>query len=168
MSSNQDLTFAEKNRLRQQRTRFAFLLPLLVILGYSPLTQCTGGGAGGDGGPTYTQYYNKGEDLYLTHCSNCHQVDGTGLAQLYPPLHRSDYMAAHFEEVICLIRYGKSGEIVVNGIMYNQPMKGIPTLTDLEIAEIATYIYNTWGNKKGLIDVRQVSDILKRCESEGS
>lgn len=69
-----------------------------------------------------------------------------------------------FEEVICLMRHGISGELVVNGKQYNQPMPGISNLSDLEIAEIATYIYNTWGNNQGIVEVKDVSPILQRCE----
>ena len=106
----------------------------------------------------------QGRELYNIHCSNCHQPDGSGLRGLYPPLNPSDYMEQHFEEVICLIRNGKSGEIVVNGKTYNQPMPGIPTLTDLEVAEIASYIYNSWGHERGLIDVKSIESEVD-CQS---
>jgi mono/diheme cytochrome c family protein len=110
------------------------------------------------------QYYVQGEQLYLKHCSNCHQKDGTGLGLLYPPVDRSDYVDSRFEEVICLMKYGKSGEIVVNGKVYNQPMPGVTSLTNLELAEIATYLYNSWSRKQGLIDVNQVAEVITQCK----
>jgi cytochrome c551 len=55
--------------------------------------------------------------------------------------------------------------MVINGNMYNQPMPGVPSLTELEIAEIATFIYNNWGQQRGLIDVMQVSQSLSPCFS---
>jgi mono/diheme cytochrome c family protein len=113
--------------------------------------------------PKFTQYYNQGETLYEKNCSNCHQKNGSGLGLIYPPLDTSDYMDANFAEVICLMRHGKKGELIVNGKSFNQPMPGIPTLTDLEIAEIATYIYNTWDHKRGIIDVKETSSVLKTC-----
>jgi cytochrome c551 len=97
----------------------------------------------------FRQYYVQGEKLYQKHCSNCHQKDGTGLGLLYPPLAKSDYLEQNFDSVICLIRYGRSGPIIVNGKKFDQPMPPIPALGDLEIAEITTYIYNTWGNEPG-------------------
>ncbi|MBA4055732.1 MAG: hypothetical protein C0490_13535 [Marivirga sp.] len=69
-------------------------------------------------------------------------------------------------QVICLIRNGKKGELIVNGKSYNQPMPAIPSLTDLEIAEIATYIYNSWENERGIVDVQDVSKILSLCDSD--
>ena len=113
--------------------------------------------------PKFTQYYNQGEQLYQKNCSNCHQKDGKGLARVYPPLNSSDYMDKNFNDVICLIRSGKKGELVVNGISFNQPMPGIPSLTDLEIAEIATYIYNSWNHQRGLIEVKEATSILENC-----
>lgn len=111
----------------------------------------------------FDQYYIKGEQLYLTHCSNCHQPTGTGLGLVYPPLHKSDYMDKNFESVLCLMKYGISGEVTVNGKSFIQPMPGISTLTDLEIAEIATYIYNTWEHTRGIVDVTEASKVLNAC-----
>lgn len=111
----------------------------------------------------FEQYMVAGETLYLQFCSNCHQAMGTGLANLYPPLKESDYMEENFEDVICLIRNGKTGAIVVNGKTYNQQMPALPMLTDLEIAEISTYIYNSWGKTRGLIPVTEASAILAAC-----
>jgi mono/diheme cytochrome c family protein len=111
----------------------------------------------------FDQYYIQGEQLYIQHCSNCHQKNGKGLGLVYPPIDSSDYMDNHFNQVICLIRYGKSGELTVNGKQFNQAMPGIPTLTDLEIAEIGTYIYNTWSHERGLLEVTEASRILNSC-----
>ena len=119
---------------------------------------------GNSNSPKFTQYYNQGEQLYLKHCSNCHQKSGTGLGRVYPPVNKSDYMQKNFHRVICLMRHGTTGELVVNGVSFNQPMPGVPSLTDLEIAEIATYIYNTWEHNRGMIEVKEVSAILQTCE----
>ena len=114
--------------------------------------------------PKFKQYYVQGEKLYLRHCSNCHQADGTGLGRVYPPLNTSDYMEQNFEDVICLIRFGKTGELIINGRQYNQQMPGIAALSDLEIAEIASYIYNSWSHERGLIEVKDVTGILNDCQ----
>ena len=114
----------------------------------------------------FNQYYVQGEKLYIKHCGNCHQADGTGLGRLYPPLDTSDYMQNNFRDVICLMRHGKTGELIVNGQQFNQPMPDIPSLSDLEIAEIATYIYNTWSHERGMIEVTDVTTILSACQEE--
>ena len=63
------------------------------------------------------------------------------------------------------MRNGKEGELIVNGKSYNKQMKGISTLTDLEIAEIATYIFNTWERQHGIVEVQEASRILSKCDS---
>jgi cytochrome c551 len=112
----------------------------------------------------FTQYYNQGEQLYIQNCSNCHQKNGKGLGRLYPPLDSSDYMTNNFNDVICLIEYGKKGSLVVNGIEFNQAMPGVPALTDLEVAEIATYIYNTWTHDRGIVEVKEVTAVQEKCK----
>ena len=109
------------------------------------------------------QYFVEGEQLYIKHCSNCHQKSGKGLARVYPPLAQSDYLNKNFSDVICLMKYGKQGEILVNEVSFNKPMPGIPSLTELEIAEIATYIYDKWGDSRGLIETQEVGKILEKC-----
>jgi len=113
--------------------------------------------------PRLEQYYVQGQLLYQKHCSNCHQADGKGLGRLYPPVDRSDYIDNNFREVICLMRFGKQGPLIVNGVEYNMEMKGLTTLTDLEIAEIATFLYNNWSRQRGLIDVNEATDLLSSC-----
>lgn len=122
---------------------------------------------GGGSSPKFKQYYVQGEQLYIQHCSNCHQENGSGLGRLYPPLDTSDYMQNYLEDVVCLIRNGKEGELIVNGKSFNQKMPAV-SITDLEIAEITTYIYNTWSHRRGLVDVKLVSEILKSCDSLSS
>lgn len=113
----------------------------------------------------FQQYYVQGEKLYQKHCSNCHQSTGKGLGLVYPPLHQSDFMQKNFEQVLCLMKYGIEGEIKVNGKSFVQPMPGVQSLTDLEIAEIATYIYNSWDHKRGLIDVNETSRVMSKCSN---
>ena len=112
------------------------------------------------------QYYNQGEVLFTKYCSNCHQKDGSGLGLLYPPVNKSDFIDNNFAEVICIMRYGKSTPTVVNGKTFNQPMKGVTALTDLDVAEIATYIYNTWDRKRGIVKVDEVAAQMNNCKQE--
>jgi hypothetical protein len=72
-------------------------------------------------------------------------------------------MDHHFNNVICLIRRGKEGELFVNGKSFNKKMPAPIGLSDLEIAQISTYIYNTWTHKRGIIDVSEASRILREC-----
>ncbi|HLT07554.1 MAG TPA: cytochrome c [Cyclobacteriaceae bacterium] len=109
---------------------------------------------------TTRQYAIEGKRIYDKLCANCHQVDGSGLGRLIPPLINSDFMQEDIGRTIRLIKYGIEGEIIVNGIEYNQPMPPNPQLTSMEIAQIVTYIYNVWGKEGRLIDVKEVEGYL--------
>ena len=109
------------------------------------------------------QYYIDGQVLYKTHCANCHQENGQGLAGLYPPIMGSDYLKKNKESILCSMRNGLQDTIVVNGKTYHQPMPANTQLQALDIAEIATYIYNEWGNEKVITEVKSVQKVLEEC-----
>ena len=111
----------------------------------------------------YEQYMVQGETLYNTYCSNCHQKDGTGLRRLIPPLVQSDYLLKDEKRTVCIIRNGIQGHISVNNIDFNQKMPANKDLKDIEIAQITTFIYNSWGNEKGYISVGKTSTYLNAC-----
>ncbi|MCH7409107.1 cytochrome c [Belliella sp. DSM 111904] len=107
------------------------------------------------------QYAIEGKVLFENHCANCHQTDGKGLGKLIPPLNGADYMLEDIGRTVGIIKNGLKGEIYVNGQKYNQPMPANPMLTNMEIAQITTYIYNIWGSNEGIISSQSVADYLK-------
>lgn len=109
------------------------------------------------------QYLVEGKRLYQLHCANCHQIDGTGLARLYPPLKNSDYLISNTQEVICGIRHGQKGEIIVNGVVFSQEMPANLQLTPLEIAEITTYIYHDFADTAQVLTPSGIQQMLKLC-----
>ena len=110
------------------------------------------------------QYTVQGMSLYTKHCAQCHQSNGEGLAALYPPLKNADYLLEDLPRAACTIKNGLVKSIKVNGVTYNQMMPGLTQLTPLEVAEILTYITNSWGNAKGLTEVKEVEKWLQECE----
>ncbi|GAB3899258.1 hypothetical protein GCM10028803_20060 [Larkinella knui] len=111
------------------------------------------------------KYFVEGYQLYTEHCANCHQTDGKGLEALYPPINGSDYLK-NKEKIICLIRYGQNEPILVNGRRFNRPMPANAQLTDIDVAEITTYIYNKWGDEKVITDVKEASKALDLCRTQ--
>ncbi len=107
------------------------------------------------------QYAVAGQELYVQHCANCHQKEGTGLAQLIPPLKDVGYSANDAPRIARSIRYGVKGEILVNGMKYNQPMPANPQLKPLDIAKITTYVISIWGEQPALVTADEVNEYLK-------
>lgn len=111
---------------------------------------------------TFRQYFAQGRVLYKKHCLGCHQNDGMGMAQLIPPLAGADYLK-DAAQTICVIRHGMQGPVMVNGIEYVGNMPANPGLRPLDVAEIATYIMNAWGNKGHFVRVHEAEATLKTC-----
>lgn len=107
------------------------------------------------------QYYIGGKEIFEKNCANCHQKDGKGLQNLYPPIAGSDYLKDK-SKVILAIKNGLTGEIKVNGKTYNQPMPANSHLQNLDIAEVVTYIYSEWGNEQKLTSVEEVAGVLNK------
>ena len=114
----------------------------------------------------FNQYMLEGKNLYTINCTNCHQQDGSGLGKLIPPLASADYLKNNLAASVYGIKYGMEGEIIVNGISYNQPMPANPNLKNLDLAQIMTYIGNSWGNELGLIETEQIVKMLENSESQ--
>jgi len=144
------------------RISLSYRTGIIILVIWLGIESCS---SNSNRGTKFQQYYVRGEQLYIQHCSNCHQKEGTGLGLVYPPLAQSDYMKNNVEQVLCLMKYGQAGEIVVNGKAYNKEMKGIFSLTDLEVAELATYIYNTWQHDQGIIDIADVTKAHQKCDN---
>lgn len=104
---------------------------------------------------TKQERIDLGKNLYSRSCIACHQVDGSGLANAFPPLAKSDYLNADENRAIDIILNGLSGEITVNGQKFNSAMPA-QILDDDQIASVLTYVYNTWGNKGSVITPEMV------------
>jgi len=86
-----------------------------------------------------------GRRLFTSICSACHQPTGQGLPNVFPPLAGSDFLNADKNRAIKTVINGRQGEIVVNGLKFNNSMPKFP-LSDDDIADVLTFVYNTFGN----------------------
>jgi len=86
-----------------------------------------------------------GRRLFTSICAACHQPTGQGLPNVFPPLAGSDFLNADKNRAIKIVINGRQGEVVVNGLKYNNNMPMFP-LTDQDIANVLTFVYNSFGN----------------------
>jgi nitrite reductase (NO-forming) len=87
----------------------------------------------------------RGEQVFNANCRACHQSAGEGIAAAFPPLAKSDFLNADKIRAIETVTLGKQGKLVVNGQEFNGVMPAW-TLSDEDIANVLTFIYNSWGN----------------------
>jgi mono/diheme cytochrome c family protein len=92
-------------------------------------------------------------------CITCHLANGKGVPNAFPPLANSDYLRDNQDKSIKGIKKGMSGKIVVNGTTYNSVMSPLG-LSDQEVADVANYINNSWGNNiKNFVTAKKVSEL---------
>ena len=109
------------------------------------------------------QYFSEGYQLYTSNCANCHQANGLGMANLYPPLIGSPSLKDK-ALLACIIKNGMKGDIAVEGKKFNRPMPANPKLMDLEIAEIITYLNVKWQKDSIYTTTEFVNKSLQLCK----
>jgi nitrite reductase (NO-forming) len=102
-----------------------------------------------------------GQALFAGTCSTCHQANGEGLAGVFPPLAKSSVLKEDPKRIVRIMLHGLNGPITVNGKDYNSTMPPMSQLTDDEVANIGTYVLNSWGNPGGRIDKDEVAAVRK-------
>lgn len=101
----------------------------------------------------------RGSLVYQDFCVVCHGANGEGVEGTFPPLAGSDYLMTMRKESIKAVKFGQTGEIVVNGIKYNNAMAPLG-LYDNEVADVMNYIMNSWGNKsEHMVTIEEVSEL---------
>ena len=110
----------------------------------------------------------KGKTIYAKTCVACHQANGQGIPNAFPPLAKSDYIAADKLRLAKVILHGLQGPVKVNGVDYNSIMPPMSQLTDDEVANISTYVLNSWGNPGGKISKEEAAEIRKTKPANAS
>lgn len=103
--------------------------------------------------PLQTPAANKAERIargatVYGNCVACHQATGLGIPNAFPPLANSDYLNADKIRGIKAITGGMQGKLIVNGTEFNGVMPAL-SLSDEEVANVLTYVLNSWGNSGG-------------------
>ena len=101
----------------------------------------------------------KGKSVYMQTCFVCHQPTGLGVPGQIPPLAESDFLIKNKEDAIRAVVIGRTGETVVNGKTYKGTMIPLAYLTDDQIANVLTYVRNSWGNASDAVSAADVAKI---------
>lgn len=105
----------------------------------------------------------KGRQGYMQSCFACHLPDGKGIPNVFPPLAGSDFLMADRDRAIRIVLKGLTGPVTVNGVTYNSAMPPQESvLSEEQVADVMTFIYNTWGNKGDPVSV----DDVRRVKNE--
>src|SRR5688500_8525906 len=97
----------------------------------------------------------RGKEVYTAQCITCHMEKGEGLEGAFPPLAKADYLMADKNRSIKQIIEGVTGEMKVNGVVYNGAMPAID-LTDEQVSDVLNYVRNSRGNKGAAVTPGEV------------
>ncbi len=117
------------------------------------------------GALTLDEQIKAGEALFAGTCSVCHQSNGAGLPNVFPPLAKSDYLLKDKQRAIGVVLHGLQGPVTVNGQSFNSVMPPMTQLNDDEVANILTYVLNSWGNKGGAVSAAEVERVRAKGAS---
>lgn len=106
----------------------------------------------------------RGKKVYEKACLACHQKDGEGVPRMNPPLIKTTQVLGTKEKLIRIVLQGYNEEVEINGEYFDNPMPAQPQLSNQEIADVLTFIRNSFGNKATavtLADVKMVRSKIK-------
>lgn len=102
----------------------------------------------------------KGKGVYMQTCFVCHQLNGEGIPAQIPPIAKSDFFdKMNNDEAIHTVIAGRTGEVIVNGKKYNGVMTPLNYLSDDQIANVLTYVRNSFGNEGKAVTPDEVKKV---------
>jgi putative membrane-bound dehydrogenase-like protein len=103
--------------------------------------------------------HKRGQEVYTRTCIACHGPEGLGTPGAFPPLAGSDWPTGDPTLPIKIVLHGMQGEVEVNGEKYNNIMAPLGNLPDQEIADVLTYVRQSWGNDAGPVNAATVKKV---------
>lgn len=101
-----------------------------------------------------------GKTTFAGTCIACHQATGAGLPGSIPPLAGSDFLLKNDKDrILSVVLNGLTGPVKVNGSMFNSVMPTWNHLSNDEIANVLTYVLNSWGNDQGVVSPADVARV---------
>ena len=136
------------------------LLPLAVLA----QTKKTSASAKRSGGTLATSISN-GQIVYQKFCLTCHQVDGSGVPNLNPPLTRTKWTLGSKAVLIHQVLNGSHGTVEIDGDTFHNTMPPLgQALTDQQVADVLTYVRNNFGNKASAVTPAEVKNVRAKTK----
>ena len=101
----------------------------------------------------------NGQKVYADNCLSCHQADALGVPNMNPPLVKTDYVLGDKVRLIKIVLNGFNESVEINGNTYSNNMPAHDYMTDAQIADVLTYVRNSFGNKAPYVTAAQVKAV---------
>ncbi|MHB8207188.1 c-type cytochrome [Mucilaginibacter sp.] len=109
-------------------------------------------------GPTIAASITNGKVVYTNVCLPCHMADARGVQNMNPPLIKTTYVLGDKATLIKIVLHGFNEDVEINGQSFSNTMGAHDDLTDRQIADVLTYVRNSFGNKASAV---KASEVLK-------
>ncbi|HEX6191114.1 MAG TPA: c-type cytochrome [Chitinophagaceae bacterium] len=106
----------------------------------------------------------RGKKVYKVYCATCHQADGGGVPSLNPPLQKTTHVLGSKTKLIRIILKGMNTHEEIDGEIYSNVMAPHNHLSDQQIADVLTYIRNSFGNKAVAVTPGDVKYVRARTK----
>jgi mono/diheme cytochrome c family protein len=114
--------------------------------------------------PALKASIDRGKKVYDVYCVSCHQANGKGVPNLNPPLAATDYVTGDKAKLIRVILKGLATNEPINDEYYSNTMPPQQFLKDQDIADVLTYVRNSFGNKAGAISPAEVKTVRAKTK----
>lgn len=101
----------------------------------------------------------RGKKLYDLYCMSCHMPDGTGVPRLNPPLSKTSWVLGDKKRIISVVLNGLDEQVEIDGEVYQNVMAPHDFMTDQEVADVLTYVRNSFGNKASPVTPAEVKTV---------
>jgi mono/diheme cytochrome c family protein len=119
-----------------------------------------------------TKIMAAGHAIFADSCSGCHQADGKGVPRMFPPLVHNANVQQHDPTTVIRVILDGAKTVATDKRPTNSAMPAYNwKLNDAQVAAVATYVRNAWGNSAPAVSAKQVRalrDELKTSVAGGS
>jgi mono/diheme cytochrome c family protein len=107
---------------------------------------------------------NRGKIVYEANCLMCHQADGSGVPNMNPPIVKTKWVLGSKTTLIQMLLKGSSGKVEIDGDTFHNTMPAQPQFTDQQIADVLTYVRNSFGNKASAVTPAEVKAVRAKTK----
>jgi mono/diheme cytochrome c family protein len=110
------------------------------------------------------QSIDRGQKVYLATCLACHMADGGGVQNMNPPLIKTKWVLGDKSQLIQIVLNGMKEGVTIDDMEYHNVMASHKDLTDLQIADVLTYVRNSFGNKAKAVTETEVKAVRAKLK----
>jgi mono/diheme cytochrome c family protein len=101
----------------------------------------------------------RGQLVYRKVCLSCHMADGGGVPHMNPPLIQTSYILGDKSKIIYIVLHGMVDRVAIEDEYYSNNMAAHTDLNNQQIADVLTYVRNSFGNKASAVTVADVKAV---------